>query len=70
VWRLRRLNCLESALVRQAWAAAQGEHRRLILGVTSPSDGFEAHAWLEGDPEDQRFTTLKPSPQSWTPPGR
>jgi hypothetical protein len=64
VCRLTRLNCLQSALVRQAWAAGHGQERRLIVGVTSPSDGFEAHAWLEGDPEDPRFTTLRTSPQS------
>jgi Transglutaminase-like superfamily len=64
VCRVIRLNCLESALVRQAWAAGQGHERRLILGVTSPSDGFKAHAWLEGDPQDQRFTALQVSGRS------
>lgn len=42
--------CLEQALVRQAWDAAHGQPRELVIGVTSPSGGFGAHAWLEGDP--------------------
>jgi transglutaminase superfamily protein len=42
--------CLPIAIVRQAWFAAQGSRRDLVVGVTKPSRGFEAHAWLEGDP--------------------
>jgi hypothetical protein len=49
VLRCRHYTCLERALVRQAWDAAQGVRRELIIGVTSPSRGFSAHAWLEGD---------------------
>lgn len=41
--------CLERATVMQAWHAAHGVERDLIIGVTSPASGFEAHAWLEGD---------------------
>jgi hypothetical protein len=47
-WRI--YTCLERAVVRQAWEAAHGVRRELIIGVTSPSRGFSAHAWLEGDP--------------------
>ena len=49
---LRRVEatCLVGALVRQAWFSAQGDPRDLIVGVTAPSSGFKAHAWLEGDP--------------------
>lgn len=43
--------CLPRAVVRQAWFAAQGRQRDLVVGVTAPSAGFEAHAWLEGDPQ-------------------
>lgn len=50
--------CLESALVRQQWAAAHGDRRKVIVGVTSPSDGFEAHAWLDGEPTDPRFVVI------------
>lgn len=42
--------CLPRAIVRQAWFAAHGSPRELVVGVTAPSTGFEAHAWLEGDP--------------------
>jgi hypothetical protein len=49
VLRRQRPTCLVSATVRQAWYAAHGWPRDLVIGVTSPSDGFRAHAWLEGD---------------------
>jgi hypothetical protein len=46
-----RAKCLPRALVRQRWLVAHGERRDLVIGVTAPSAGFEAHAWLDGDPE-------------------
>lgn len=59
---LRRRNdtCLVRSMVVQAWDAAHGRRRDLIVGVTSPSGNFEAHAWLEGDPppSDARFKEL------------
>lgn len=58
VCRLAGSTCLESALVRQHWAAAHGDRRELIIGVTSPSQGFEAHAWLDGEPADARFSVI------------
>jgi hypothetical protein len=45
--------CLVAARVRQEWEAAHGHRRDLIIGVSSPSAGFRAHAWLEGDPPCQ-----------------
>jgi hypothetical protein len=39
--------CLEAALVRQRWMQAHGVRRDVVIGVTSPTDGFEAHAWLD-----------------------
>jgi hypothetical protein len=42
-------SCLVNAIVRQAWEAAHGQRRDLVIGTTSPYD-FRAHAWLEGDP--------------------
>jgi len=48
--RRTRYTCLERAVVRQAWAAAHGRPRDVIIGVTGPGDEFGAHAWLEGDP--------------------
>jgi hypothetical protein len=46
-------SCLERSMVLQAWEAAHGRHRDLVVGVTAPGRGasaFRAHAWLEGDP--------------------
>lgn len=42
--------CLVDARVRQAWEEAHGRERALVIGVTAPSTGFRAHAWLDGDP--------------------
>jgi hypothetical protein len=42
-------SCLVTAIVLQAWEAAHGRSRDLIVGVTGATD-FRAHAWLEGDP--------------------
>ena len=41
--------CLVRATVRQAWHAAHGWQRDLVIGVRPPDSDFEAHAWLEGD---------------------
>jgi hypothetical protein len=49
VLRRGRYTCLVSATVRQAWYAAQGDRREVVIGVTAPREGFRAHAWLEGD---------------------
>lgn len=46
-----RATCLERSLVLQAWHAARGVDRDVIIGVTAPAGGFAAHAWLEGEPE-------------------
>lgn len=48
-------SCLVRTTVRQAWFAAHGVRRDLVIGVTAPANGFEAHAWLEGDPGGERF---------------
>jgi hypothetical protein len=52
--------CLPTAILRQAWLTAHGSPRDLVIGVTPPSRGFEAHAWLEGDPpcHTERFEEL------------
>ena len=52
--------CLVRATVLQAWAAAHGRPRDIIIGVTSPKEGFRAHAWLDGDPpcHDEGFLEL------------
>jgi len=40
--------CLVNAIVLQAWEAAHGRRRDLVIGATGPED-FHAHAWLDGD---------------------
>jgi hypothetical protein len=45
--RLRRATCLERSLILQAWLAARGEQRDVVIGVRG--DGpVRAHAWLDG----------------------
>ncbi len=46
---VRRLRgtCLTRALVLQAWRADHGEPFDVVIGVTAPSAGFTAHAWLD-----------------------
>jgi hypothetical protein len=52
--------CLMRALVLQAWYRGQGEERDIVIGVTAPSSGFRAHAWIEGEPpcHDEHFSEL------------
>jgi len=56
----RPYTCLVRAAVRQAWDAAHGRRRDLIIGVRSPGADFQAHAWLDGDPpcHEDGFTEL------------
>ena len=49
---LRGEQCLVSAYVRQAWLAAHGDARELVIGTTGP-EGFAAHAWLSGEDATQ-----------------
>jgi hypothetical protein len=61
-----RANCLVEASVRQAWLAAHGDARDLVIGATPGTIAFRAHAWLEGDPalgrEDFVELARKPPP--------
>lgn len=52
VLRTRPGTCLQRALVLQAWHAAQGSPREVVIGVSGSSDTFTAHAWLDGDQGD------------------
>ena len=52
VLRRRKATCLERSLLLQAWYAAQGQRRDVVIGVTAPNAGFTAHAWLDGDPAE------------------
>ncbi len=49
VLRRLRCRCLVTALVHQAWRADHGDPLDVVIGVTSPSAGFTAHAWLDDD---------------------
>ncbi len=53
-----RATCLETALLRQARAAAAGNAPDVIVGVTAPAHGFRAHAWVDGDQVDPAFAEL------------
>lgn len=58
--------CLGRATVMQHWHAANGRYRDVVIGVSAPSTGFAAHAWLDGDPHDpSRHTEIarRPPPQ-------
>ncbi len=59
-----RQTCLVRSAVLQAWDAAHGRRRDLIIGVTPPREGFKAHAWLEGEPASasRGFTELSRRP--------
>jgi hypothetical protein len=55
-WRAARIaqrvsarNCLVRSLVRQAWLAADGVERDVVIGVRRNPE-FGAHAWIDGDP--------------------
>jgi hypothetical protein len=54
------------ALILQAWFAAQGDPREVVIGVTPPSKGFKAHAWIAGEApcHDENFTELTRWPQT------
>ncbi|AVT33546.1 hypothetical protein C6361_33480 [Plantactinospora sp. BC1] len=64
-------SCLERALVRQRWYAARRTPRTLVIGVTAPSSGFRAHAWLDGEPDRHRHGLVevlhRPPPPEWLP---
>lgn len=47
--RLARATCLQRSLILQSWDRAHGRTRAIVIGVTAPSAGFRAHAWLEGE---------------------
>ena len=49
--RRRQNQCLSNALIVQAWRADHGDQVDVVIGVTAPSAGFSAHAWLADAPE-------------------
>lgn len=79
---IRRDTCLVRSAVLQAWDAAHGRPRDLVIGVTAPGPGFRAHAWLDGDPPaatdgldeftrrpagGRRASDVRPSPRQGRP---
>lgn len=52
VLRARGEQCLVRSYVRQAWLAAHGDQRELVIGTTGV-DGFAAHAWLSGEDDTE-----------------
>lgn len=58
--------CLVQALVLQRWQLGLGDPRDVVVGVTPPSRGFRAHAWLDGTPAGGDFQELRRIP----PPSR
>ncbi|WP_410818066.1 lasso peptide biosynthesis B2 protein [Micromonospora sp. 050-3] len=62
-------NCLQRSLVLQRWYAGQRIRRAVVIGVTPPSTGFHAHAWLDGetDAEREEMTEIlrRPTPEHW-----
>lgn len=50
----RENKCLSNALIAQAWRSDHGDQVDVVIGVTAPSSGFSAHAWLADAPEAAR----------------
>ena len=46
-----RATCLVRSAVLQRWLADNGQPVDLVVGVTPPSRGFKAHAWLDLEAE-------------------
>lgn len=55
--RLARATCLERSLLRQAWLRGRGTMRDVVIGVRF-EDQFEAHAWLDGDPDSGYYVEI------------
>jgi hypothetical protein len=55
--RLARASCLERSLLRQAWLRGRGTERDVVIGVRRAEE-FEAHAWLDGDPDAKGYTEM------------
>jgi hypothetical protein len=69
--RVGNATCLERSLLRQAWLGGRGTLRDVVIGVRS-RDEFQAHAWLDGDPDGVDYVEIHrirsepshPSPQT------
>jgi hypothetical protein len=59
VLRRRPHSCLERSLILQRWHAEHGQPLDVVIGVAGASEGFRAHAWLDGRAESDGFSELK-----------
>lgn len=55
--RLGGATCLERSLLRQAWLKGRGTMRDVVIGVRSEHE-FEAHAWVDGDPDSVDYVEI------------
>jgi transglutaminase superfamily protein len=55
--RLGRASCLERSLLRQAWLRGRGRDLDVVIGVRSAEE-FEAHAWIDGDPDGVDYAEI------------
>lgn len=62
VLRVRRATCLERSLILQAWLAAHGMRRDVVIGVRRDGD-VKAHAWLDGVEDSRGFEELHRVPR-------
>ncbi len=64
-----RATCLVQSIVLQRWFADHGQPFDVVIGVTAPSDGFRAHAWLDrpGEAGTEDFAELHRLPASIEP---
>jgi hypothetical protein len=59
VFRRAAPTCLERAVVLQAWRERFGVSRDVVIGVRGTGSDFEAHAWLDGEPDPQAAEFLE-----------
>jgi hypothetical protein len=44
--------------VLQRWLPRTVSARDVVIGVTAPTDGFAAHAWLDGEEPGRKYAEL------------
>ena len=56
--------CLVRSAVLQRWDADHDRPTTIHLGVTRGTDGYSAHAWLDGEPDGDGFVELLRRPSA------